>query len=494
MSSLKHPMLPHGIRLLIAAVLLLLGACSNAEKQTTTLERIREEGVLRVISLNGPGIYYEDRNGHAGLEYELAQQFAASLGVRLQMDKADSLDELYRRLAEPGGPHLAAAGLFSSVQRPQIRFSQGYADASLQVVYRVGQPAPDKPADLVGQRIMVVRGSVEAEWLSAQKAQLPALNFEETDEQDTQDLLRMVDSGELDITLVPAGELEMNKFALPSVRSGFDLPGRYPQVWALPPGSDDGFLGEVNGFLAKVRADGTVNRLQDQYYGNLDMLDYVGTYTFARHLQDRLPQYEADFRQAAESIGMDWRLLAAIGYQESMWQADAVSKTGVRGLMMLTQVTAQEQGVSNRLDPKQSIHGGARHFVAMHKGLPDSIREPDRTWFALAAYNVGAGHLEDARRLAQSAGLNPNKWLDVKKMLPRLAQKRWFSKTRYGYARGGEPVHFVNNIRRYYDILSWVSQPRLEGGQMADAGEHRPGIVDPDSSLSPQKPAAAPRL
>jgi membrane-bound lytic murein transglycosylase F len=209
------------------------------------------------------------------------------------------------------------------------------------------------------------------------------------------------------------------------------------------------------------------------------VLGYVGAYTFARHLQERLPRYEQTFQQAAKQHGVDWRLLAAMGYQESLWQADATSKTGVRGLMMLTQNTAQAMGVVNRLDAKQSIRGGAKYIDKIKQRLPKSVQEPDRTWLALAAYNIGGAHLADARKLAKAEGLNPDKWLDVKKMLPRLAQKKWFSKTRYGYARGGETVHFVQNIRRYYDILNWVTQPQVEDRQIADNNLHLPGINKP---------------
>ncbi len=132
--------------------------------------------------------------------------------------------------------------------------------------------------------------------------------------------------------------------------------------------------------------------------------------------------------------------------------------------------------MSNRLDPKQSIQGGSKYFVQIRSELPESIKEPDRSWFALAAYNIGGAHLEDARKMAEKEGLNPNKWLDVKKMLPRLAQKQWYAKTRYGYARGGETVHFVQNVRRYYDILTWVTQPQMEGSQIAESGLHLPGV------------------
>lgn len=229
-------------------------------------------------------------------------------------------------------------------------------------------------------------------------------------------------------------------------------------------------MNEVNAFLDQAKKEGLLQRLKDRYYGHVDVLGYVGAYTFAQHLQQRLPRYESHFKQSGKQLDTDWRLLAAIGYQESLWQPGATSKTGVRGLMMLTNRTAQAMGVSNRLDPKQSIQGGSKYFVQIRSELPESIKEPDRSWFALAAYNIGGAHLEDARKMAEKEGLNPNKWLDVKKMLPRLAQKQWYAKTRYGYARGGETVHFVQNVRRYYDILTWVTQPQMEGSQIAEAG------------------------
>lgn len=155
--------------------------------------------------------------------------------------------------------------------------------------------------------------------------------------------------------------------------------------------------------------------MKDRYYGHVDVLGYVGAYTFAQHLQERLPKYEKHFQTSAKTEKVDWRLLAAIGYQESMWQPAVTSKTGVRGLMMLTQNTAQAMGVTNRLDARQSIQGGAKYFAYVKDQLDDKIQEPDRTWLALASYNIGGGHLEDARKLAENEGLNPNKWLDVKK-------------------------------------------------------------------------------
>lgn len=459
--------------LFATGLFLLLGACVE---KPSTLERVKEDGVLRVITRNSPATYFQDRNGETGFEYELVKRFADDLGVKLEIETADSLDELFDQLGKPSGPVLAAAGLVSSEKRKtQARFSHPYLEVTPQVIYRNGRSRPTNVKGLIGKKIMVLKGSSHADQLAELKKQNPALEYEESDAVEVVDLLRMVDEGQIDLTLVDSNELAMNQVYFPNVRVAFDLGDSRDQRWAVAAGEDNSLLNEVNEFLDKSQKNGTLQRLKDRYYGHVDVLGYVGAYTFAQHLQQRLPKYEKHFRATAKTEQVDWRLLAAIGYQESMWQPEVTSKTGVRGLMMLTQRTAQAMGVSNRLDPKQSIQGGAKYFMVVKDQLDESIKEPDRTWFALAAYNVGSGHLDDARMLAKREGLNPNKWLDVKKILPRLSQKQWYRKTRYGYARGGEPVHFVANIRRYYDILTWVTQPQLEG-QVAEGNLHVPGV------------------
>jgi len=157
----------------------------------------------------------------------------------------------------------------------------------------------------------------------------------------------------------------------------------------------------------------------------------------------------------AEKTSIDWRLLAAISYQESHWNEKAISPTGVKGLMMLTQATAKDLGVKDRTQARDSIDGGARYLKQRIAIIPERVLEPDRTWFALASYNIGFGHLNDARILTQQLGKNPDKWIDVKQFLPLLSQEKWYSQTRHGYARGKEPVRYVSNIRSYLDLLIW---------------------------------------
>ena len=454
----------------------MLAGCGEDPKPSV-LEQVKAEGELRVITRNSPATYFQDRNGDTGFEYELAKRFATDLGLELKIETADNLNALFASLKRRNGPVLAAAGLIDTPARQnQARFSIPYLEVTPQVIYRHGQPRPSKVQDLIGKRILVMAGSSHAELLEQLAKTHPELKFDTSDAVEVVDLLRMVDEDQIDLTLVDSNELAMNQVYFPNVRVGFDIGDTSQMRWAVGVGDDDSLLVEVDAFLERAKSNGTLQRLKDRYYGHVDVLGYVGAYTFAQHLQQRLPRYEKFFHQSARTHKIDWRLLAAIGYQESLWQPNATSKTGVRGLMMLTQRTAQSVGVANRLDPKQSIEGGARYFLQTYQQLPESIHEPDRTWFALAAYNVGSGHLEDARRLTEAEGLDPNRWADVQKILPRLSQKQWYSKTRYGYARGGEPVHFVRNIRRYYDILTWVTQPQLEGSAVAEHEIHIPGI------------------
>jgi membrane-bound lytic murein transglycosylase F len=196
--------------------------------------------------------------------------------------------------------------------------------------------------------------------------------------------------------------------------------------------------------------------IHNAFYLPETRLDRVGMFQFLQQVRERLPDLLPLFQDVATAYDMDWRLLAAMGYQESHWNPEASSYTGVRGVMMLTRRTANQLGVTDRLNPEQSIEGGARYFLRLRSRIPKRIQEPDRSWMALAAYNLGMGHLEDVRVLTQKQGGNPDSWEDVSQRLELLRQEKWHQQTRYGYARGLEAKQYVENIRSYYEILIWM--------------------------------------
>jgi membrane-bound lytic murein transglycosylase F len=196
-----------------------------------------------------------------------------------------------------------------------------------------------------------------------------------------------------------------------------------------------------------------LKRLVDRYYGHALRMNSVDSGALLEKIPTLLPTLKPHFREAETLSGVDWRLLAAIGYQESHWDPSATSPTGVRGLMMLTDETADRLQVKNRLDARDSIIGGARYFALLKEALHPRIGEPDKTFLALAAYNLGLGHLEDARIVAQQAKLNPDKWQDVRQVLGKLAEPETFTTLKHGYARGFEALQLVDNVRNYYDIL-----------------------------------------
>ena len=214
-----------------------------------------------------------------------------------------------------------------------------------------------------------------------------------------------------------------------------------------------GLADELEDWFDNIEDNGFLDSWRERYFGHVEIFDYVDIRAFHRRIKHRLPKYKKTFVKAAEKYKLPWTLLAAQGYQESHWRDNAKSPTGVRGIMMLTLNTAKSVGVKSRLDPVQSIYGGAKYLRRMIKRIPDSVHEDDRVWYALAAYNVGFGHLRDARTLAERLGKNPDRWVDLKEVLPLLAQKQYYKTLKYGYARGTEPVRYVQRIRNYRQVL-----------------------------------------
>lgn len=438
--------------LIITAVAIgLLNACSP---QRTVLGQVLKSGKLHVLTRNAPTTYYAGPYGPAGLEYDLLKAFADSLGVELVIKTSDNLKELLNKVSS-GETHIAAAGLTVTEDRKkQVRFTPAYQEITQQLVYHSDNPKPDSLAALKKGHIEVIANSSHVEALKELQQKQPDLQWTENDSLGSTELLKLVAEQVLDYTIADSNEVKLNRRYYPDLQVAFDISEPQPLAWAMQPGEDDSLYLKAVSFFQSIKKSGELVHLIKRNYGHMRRYDYAGTPTYLKHTQFRLPRYQALFEEAANTNKLDWRFLAAMAYQESHWNPRAISPTGVRGMMMLTNNTAKQLGVNKRTDPKQSINGGALYFTQLLDRLKD-IPEPDRNWFALAAYNVGLGHVRDAQWIAKKKGLNPDKWTDIKETLPLLRQHKWYHQTKHGYARGFEPVRYVENIRSYYDILRW---------------------------------------
>lgn len=480
--------------LFLLGTALLVNGCS----QPSTLQEVRDEGVLHVITRTAPSIYVESEEGPTGYDYELAKLFANELGVKLRIRVADDNTEILSVL----GKNYAHFGMAGLSRQPE--FSDQYHTVATGItaqsilVYNRDVERPASLADLAGKTVHVVADSNHEHRLNEALNKTADLQWQVHPGLDAAGVLTRVESGEFPYAIISSNELDLNHVFYPMVKEAFAIgePGKL--AWFFPAAQDDSLAKAARQFLENLDSNGTLAQVAERFYGHLDRLNYVGARTFMHHVENRLPKYESLFRDYARDFNMDWRLLAAIGYQESHWRPNAESPTGVRGLMMLTRNTASHIGINNRLDAEESIQGGAKYFRIVHEKIPERIPEPDRTWFALASYNVGFGHLEDARRLTEGAGKDPDRWMDVKEFLPLLAQKEWYTKTRFGYARGHEPVIYVQNIRRYYDVLARLNEPATPAPEQEEQivqmeESQKPGILadelGPDEKLRAGLPA-----
>jgi membrane-bound lytic murein transglycosylase F len=436
-----------------ASAAVLLNTCSPLP---SLIDQIKTLGELRVATRIGPLSYYEGSDGTPqGPEYELARRFADELGVRLTILPMRSYVDIYAAL-DSGRAHIAAAGL-KIPARPieHIEFGPSYQVVREHLIYRRGAVRPGSLAEIGNGDLEIAAGSSHAKALSAARDKLPELVWVEDSTTNSQALLEGVADGTIDYTIADSSEFAFAHDAHPDLRVAFDFPGSQLLAWAASNRYPE-FQSALRVYFSGLNSNGELAAIVSRYYDHSEDAEFAEAPIFMRHLETRLPLYKRWFEEAAQHNSQDWRLLAAIGYQESKWNPTAASASGALGLMQLTSVSATAVKVANPTDPRQSIFGGARYFKQVYEKIPSHVPEPDRTWFALAAYNIGYGHLEDARVLAQKAGRDPDSWNEVRAFLPLLADERWYTQTENGYARGIESVQYVDNIRSYVDLLEWA--------------------------------------
>jgi len=411
-------------------------------------------GELRVGTRNSPATYYITQNGEAaGFEHDLVVAFGQSQNWSVKWTEKSRPEALFE-LLDTHQIHLAAAALPQAVIKDRHLIAGPVLfETPIHIVYRTTSKAPRTLADLAGKKLALIIGSGHTPVMMRLKRKHPDLSWAALDNVWPEELLTQLQAGKYDAVVIAGMNFDPMRSLFPELAVAFDLPDKQKIVWGLPKHSSLALRNALARFIEKARKDGTLKRIHERYFGHVKRLDNSDILGILQRRPLRLPALRQHFHEAQTLTGIDWRLLAAIGYQESQWNPLAISPTGVRGLMMLTGPTADRMGVTNRLDARQSILGGARYLALMKETLPARIPEPDRTWLALAAYNQGQGHMEDARRIAQARGGNPDSWADVKEALPHLSRGSYAKVTKYGYARGGEALVFAENIRNYHAIL-----------------------------------------
>lgn len=451
----------------------------------------RTVGELLVATRPDAISYRTEANGETtGFEHDLLQALGNRLGVPVRFivypDARKALDAVLQ-----GETHLAAAGLGRNERLP-LRWSSALREVEYVVAARDDAPALDEENDLAGHAVGVRRGSLAAEALEDIRRRVPGVKVRHPVRSDDQQLLEMVAKGELELAATDRLHFALAARFFPNLALARKLPIKSSIAWALPAQGSEGLAEEIESFLADARSNGLLARMGDRYFGHIRRLEQEDVSAFLSRIRERLPAFRRHFHDAQAVTGIDWRMLAALAYQESQWDPLATSRTGVRGMMMLTEDTADRMGVDDRLDPRASIIGGARYFALLREQLPDEVAEPDRSWMALAAYNLGMGHFNGARQVARGLGKDASAWLDIKEVLPLLSKPAYASRLKSGPARGGEAVITAENVRSYFEILSRFEapyQPPLEPPKFKLPALRlgpRPKPTPPPSEVAPE--------
>jgi membrane-bound lytic murein transglycosylase F len=409
----------------------------------------------------GPASWYTAAHGaHAGFDHDLLVRYATARGLALEVVEVDSAEALFAKLAK-GEAHMGMGGLYppapshvkADAARPDLRpalWTAGSLAVEPVLVHRRTGVKPRTWRDIGQADVAYAHATGIEHHFAAARAAHGAIRWQAVP--GAQSLIAQVAGGSLAFAVVPAVDAIATRNVFADCDVAFAAGPKREQAWAVAPAlrvlRDD-----IDRFFVEARERGIFARLTARYFEPAGEVERIDAGIFRERVRTLLPRYRPLFEQAQAETGVDWRLIAAIAYQESQWDPQATSETGVRGFMQLTEDTASRLRVADRLDPQASTLGAARYFAMLKARLPARIAEPDRTWLALAAFNIGAGHLEDARIVAQRLKLDPDAWTDVRKALPLLALAEYGAFTRNGVARGGMPVAFVDRVRAYHDIL-----------------------------------------
>jgi membrane-bound lytic murein transglycosylase F len=423
-------------------------------KMQNTVERIQQSGVLRMISTRSLNTFYLYKNTPTGFEYDLARAFARYLNVDLDI-VTPGWNNLFVYLDQGKGDFVGAGMAITKERLEKIDFSIPYMDIQQRVIHHALVFGPRSIDDLAFRTIHVRRNTSYHSRLAEIKASGIDLTYILHDNVPTEDLIAMVNDREIKFTIADSSVARLIQRHFPDIRIGIPIQEKESLAWAVRK-DDLEMRRKINDFFLYAKSKGIRKQIVDKYYGHTKDFDVSELKTFHRRVKARLPKYRDTIQKEAEKHGFDWRLMAAVIYQESRFDPYAKSMTYVEGLMQVTRAAADEMGIQDRLDPVQSVRAGIKYLSRMYDKFDQIDDAYQRILFALASYNVGYGHVLDAMAIAREKELNPLVWNSVKTTLPLLSKPDFYKKTRHGYARGWEPVEYVERILTYYDILKQI--------------------------------------
>ena len=441
------------IELALISVLILFAAVQYfIRPQNQGLDQIVATGTLRVLIADEPDSLYVFNRENYGFEYDLLSNYAEMLGVQLKLDVVPYA-ELFT-LLEGGFGDIAVGGIINSAYVRRVsQPTDVWYQAKATVLYKRGTQAPRRISDLQDSEILVSSRYYQIE-------QLSNLNLVD-DHRSEYQLLSAVDVGTERFALSTDYRALKAKHYLPNLNRSFILPEKLGLVWALPKRFDVKLLNSINGFLQRVKQKGTVRELADEYFQQPARLSTYDALAVHKRIETVLPKFEYKFRSAGRKGNVDWQLLAALAYQESRWSNDALSPTGVRGIMQLTTETARSLGVEDRMNMDESIDGAAIYLKKLRARLPKRIKEPERTWFAVGAYNVGYRHIINAYGKARELGLDRTQWQTIAELLPTL----------YGepFPQGVQAKNYVERIQTFVDIIRFYDLHQREEAELRNS-------------------------
>ena len=438
---------------------------------TDDLSGLKERRRLRMITRNNPMTYFIFRGLQVGFEYELMKKFASQHDLRLEIVIPDSHAELLSYLNEGKGDIVASAMTITEERQEQAAFTRPYNEVSEMVVVRADDNSINSLQDLVGRPIHVRASSSFYTTLMALRDSIEGIEIALVpDDVETEEILVGVEEGIYDITMCDSNLLDVERAYGRQLKAALNIK---PTTlgWAIRKDNSE-LLAALNEYIRKEKGGLFFNMMKKRYFENTRTIAKAKD-SMRVGLSGQLSPYDDLTKKYASQYGLDWRLITAQMYQESKFDPKAVSWVGAQGLMQVMPSTGEQLGFIDLHEPSVGIHAGVKYMYQLINRFDHKLPMEERLRFALASYNVGYGHVLDARRLAREMRWDSNRWFgNVEKAMRLLSQPEYYERARYGFCRGGQPVHYVENIQRFYDayvevlntaIPAKVTQPLSSG-------------------------------